>query len=54
MTVRLPAPGPIAGGQCLEPPLGLMVTGGGHVCADLRWVDDWLHRSYTEFWASLP
>ena len=21
---------------------------------DRRWVDDWLHRSYTEFWASLP
>jgi hypothetical protein len=20
---------------------------------DRRWVDDWLHRSYTEFWASL-
>jgi len=21
---------------------------------DRHWVDDWLHRSYTEFWASLP
>jgi uncharacterized protein len=21
---------------------------------DRRWVDDWLHRRYTEFWASLP